>query len=74
MLENIYITCPSSRNGAYSRILNDTRTSLAELLEGVAGYGCSVCIVAGAERSLEMGVLSCQLRLAVVSSLEFREV
>ena len=44
------------------------------LLEGVAGYGCSMCMAAGAERSLEIGELSCQLTLAVVSSLEFREV
>lgn len=44
------------------------------LLEGMAGYGCSVCIAAGPERSLEIGGLSCQLILAVVSSVEFREV
>lgn len=44
------------------------------LLQGVAGYGRSVRIAAGAERALEIGGLSCQLMVAAVSSLEFREV
>lgn len=72
MLKTIYITCLSSRYGVCSHQGN-TSTSLAGPGE-MAAYGSSLCIAAGAKRSLEIGGLTCQLMLALVSSLEFREV
>lgn len=73
MLENIDITRPSSTYGAYWCQQNDTSTSLVEpgmepLPEEVAECGCRSRAVPGD------GGLRCQLTLAVVSSLEFREV
>lgn len=72
MLKSIHITCPSSRYGVCSHQGN-TGTSPAGPGE-VAEYESSLCIAAGAKLSLEIAGLSCQLMIALVSSLEFREV